>query len=115
LLRHKSKAEAKIDRLSNVPFALLLPVDLLDVSRRPGNFPDLPYEEIARKLETAGKLLILEAQMTWVIGNLPAFFFVTFVKVVTFVKGIVYYNSFPVNVLFLQNSSMNLNTHSATS
>jgi hypothetical protein len=50
---------------------LLLPVDLLNVSRRPSIFPDSPYEEIARKLETAGKLLILEAQMTWVIGSLP--------------------------------------------
>ncbi len=57
--------------LSDVPFALLLPVDLLDVARRPGIFPDAPYDEIARRLETAGKLVLLEAQMVWVLGNLP--------------------------------------------
>jgi hypothetical protein len=57
--------------LSEVPFALLLPVDLLDVVRRPNIFPNSPQEELARALERAGKLLILQSQMTWVLGNLP--------------------------------------------
>lgn len=50
---------------------MLLPVDLLDVVRRPNIFPGAPHEEIARRLEIAGKLLILQAQMTWILGNLP--------------------------------------------
>jgi hypothetical protein len=57
--------------LSDVPFALMLPVDLLDVVRRPNIFPNSPQEELARALERAGKLLILQSQMTWVLGNLP--------------------------------------------
>ncbi len=57
--------------LSDVPFVLLLPVDLLDAVRRPNVFPNLPQEELARALERAGKLLILQSQMTWVLGNLP--------------------------------------------
>jgi hypothetical protein len=57
--------------LSDVPFALLLPVDLLDQTRRPGIFADARIEEVARRLEIAGKIVLLEAQMVWVIGNLP--------------------------------------------
>jgi hypothetical protein len=58
--------------LSSVPFALLLPVDLLDMAQRPAIFPESPHYDIARKLEAAGKIVILQAQMVWVIGNLPA-------------------------------------------
>jgi hypothetical protein len=58
--------------LSAVPFVLLLPVDLVDMARRPGIFPDAPHEEISNRLEAAGKLVILQAQMTWVLGNVPA-------------------------------------------
>jgi transposase InsO family protein len=57
--------------LSDVPFVLLLPVDLLDQTRRPGIFSDARVDEIARRLEIAGKIVLLEAQMVWVIGNLP--------------------------------------------
>jgi hypothetical protein len=57
--------------LGDVPFALLLPVDLVDVARRPDIFTDAPIQDIAQRLETAGKITILEAQMMWVIGNLP--------------------------------------------
>jgi len=57
--------------LSDVPFALLLPVDLLDQTRRPGIFADARIEEIARRLEIAGRIVPLKAQMIWVIGNLP--------------------------------------------
>jgi transposase InsO family protein len=52
-------------------FVLLLPVDLLDVVRRPGIFSDAPHEKIAERLEIAGKLVLLQCQMTWIFGNLP--------------------------------------------
>jgi transposase InsO family protein len=54
-----------------VPFALLLPVDLLDQARRPGIFSDARLDEIAQRLESAGKIVLLEAQMVWAIGTLP--------------------------------------------
>ncbi len=57
--------------LSDVPFALLLPVDLLDTVRRRNIFPDSPKKELSLSLERAGKLLILQSHMTWVLGNLP--------------------------------------------
>jgi hypothetical protein len=57
--------------LSEVPFALLIPVDLLDVARKPGIFSDAPHADIARRFAAAGKITILEAHMTWVIRNLP--------------------------------------------
>jgi hypothetical protein len=55
--------------LSNVPFVLLLPVDLVDAARKPNIFA--PHEEIADRLKRTGKLVILQAQMVWIIGNLP--------------------------------------------
>jgi hypothetical protein len=58
--------------LSEVTFALLLPMDLLDMARRPGIFPDAPHDQVAHRLEAAGKLVLLEAQMVWVLGNLPS-------------------------------------------
>jgi hypothetical protein len=57
--------------LSNVPFVLLLPVDLVDAARKPNIFAGAPHEEIAERLKRAGKLTILQAQMIWIIGNLP--------------------------------------------
>jgi hypothetical protein len=57
--------------LSNVPFVLLLPVDLVDAARQPNIFSDAPHEELAERLKRAGKLVILQAQMVWIIGNLP--------------------------------------------
>ncbi len=57
--------------LSAVPFALLIPVDLVDAARQPGIFPDAPHDDIAKKLEGASQLLMLRSQMTWVLGNLP--------------------------------------------
>jgi hypothetical protein len=44
---------------------------LSDVVRRPNIFPNSPQDELARALESAGKLLILQSQMTRVLGNLP--------------------------------------------
>jgi hypothetical protein len=55
--------------LSSVPFAILIPIDLLPQVRKPGLFPDGPHEEIALRLEKAGKVTILDAQMVWVIDN----------------------------------------------
>ncbi len=57
--------------LSAVPFALLIPVDLVDMARKPDIFPEAPYKDIAKRFEHAGKLTILEAQMAWIIDNLP--------------------------------------------
>ncbi len=57
--------------LSNVPFLLLLPVDLVDTARHPHIFADAPHEDIAARLKRTGKLVILQAQMVWIIGNLP--------------------------------------------
>jgi transposase InsO family protein len=57
--------------LSNVPFVLLLPVDLVHAARQPNIFSDAPHEELAERLKRAGKLVILQAQMVWIIGNLP--------------------------------------------
>jgi transposase InsO family protein len=42
------------------------------MARSPGIFPEAPHVEIARKLSAAGKLVILQSQMTWILGNFPA-------------------------------------------
>ena len=55
--------------MSDVPFALLLPVDLLAQVRKPGLYPGSPHAQIALRLEKAGKITILDAQMIWLIGN----------------------------------------------
>jgi hypothetical protein len=49
--------------MSDVPFALLLPVDLLAQVRKPGLYPGSPHAQIALRLEKAGKVTILDAQM----------------------------------------------------
>jgi len=49
--------------LSAVPFALLLPVDLVDMARSPGIFPEAPHAELERKLAAAGKLVILQSDV----------------------------------------------------
>jgi hypothetical protein len=56
--------------LSPVPFAMLVPVDLLLYASAPNIFPLAPHEEIAARLAKAGKITILATQMTWVFGNL---------------------------------------------
>jgi hypothetical protein len=43
--------------LSDVPFALLIPVDLLDVARKPNIFLDAPHHDLALRFEAAGKLI----------------------------------------------------------
>jgi hypothetical protein len=57
---------------SPVRFAVLLPVDLLEQVCSPWLCPDAPHEEIKRRFRAAGKITLLSAQMTWVIGNIPS-------------------------------------------
>ena len=59
--------------LSDIPFAMLLPVDLLTQAYRPGIYPDAPHEKIEAAFQNAGKITILTAQMTWVVSNFPSF------------------------------------------
>ncbi len=56
--------------LSAVPFALLMPVDLLAMASAPNVFPWSPHEDIAARFTQAGKVTILASQMTWVLGNM---------------------------------------------
>jgi hypothetical protein len=57
--------------LSSVPFALLIPVDLLPQVREPNLYPGSPHDQLALRLDKAGKITILDSQMVWVIGNVP--------------------------------------------
>jgi hypothetical protein len=57
--------------LSNVPFALLIPVDLLPQVRKPDLYLGSPHDQLAQQLEKAGKVTILDSKMVWVIGNVP--------------------------------------------
>jgi hypothetical protein len=56
--------------LSTIPFAMLLPVDLLTIAYSPKLYPGSPHQLIADKFQKAGKVTILETQMTWVFGNM---------------------------------------------
>jgi hypothetical protein len=56
--------------LSSVPFALLMPVDLLAMAAAPNVFPRSPHNEIAARFTKTGKVTILATQMTWVLGNM---------------------------------------------
>jgi hypothetical protein len=59
--------------LSTVPFAVLLPNDLLAESFGPRIFPDADPAILKAKFQGAGKLQILVTQMTWVFGNIPEY------------------------------------------
>jgi transposase InsO family protein len=56
--------------LSSVPFVMLLPVDLLTLAYSPKLYPSSPHQLIAEKFKLAGKVTILETQMTWIFGNM---------------------------------------------
>ena len=56
--------------LSSIPFAILVPVDLLALASAPNIFRQAPHEEVARRFAKAGKITILVTQMTLVLGNL---------------------------------------------
>jgi hypothetical protein len=55
--------------LSEVPFALLMPIDLVAQVRQPGLYPNSPHDRIAQRLGRAGKITLLDAQMVWLVGN----------------------------------------------
>jgi hypothetical protein len=66
-----SPVAAAVYLLSSVAFALLMPVDLVAQVRRANLYPNCPHEQIALRLEAAGKITILDAQMIWLVGNVP--------------------------------------------
>jgi hypothetical protein len=55
--------------LSDVPFAVLLPVDLASQITRPNLHPDAPTARITSAFAAAGKITLLQPQMLWVLGN----------------------------------------------
>jgi hypothetical protein len=62
-----------------MPFAVLMPVDLVPMTYKPGLFngeksPDTPGN-IYSKFLAAGTLTLLDPQMTWIVGNVPSFNF----------------------------------------
>jgi len=57
--------------LSAVPFAMLMPVDLVSQAYEPNIFPEAPFVAIRAKFDAAGKIAILASQMMWVLGNIP--------------------------------------------
>ncbi len=56
--------------LSPVPFAMLVPVDLLLQASAPNVFLLAPHHEIAARFAKAGKLTILATRVSWLLGNL---------------------------------------------
>jgi hypothetical protein len=59
--------------LSNVPFAILIPVDLLTQVHEPKLYLDSPHEKLKQLFDRAGKITLLAPQMTWVLGNMGDF------------------------------------------
>ena len=57
--------------LSDVPFAVLLPVDLATQINRPNLYPNAPTARITAAFATAGKITLLHPQMIWIMGNFP--------------------------------------------
>ncbi len=56
--------------LSSVPFALMMPIDLLAMAYAPNVFRQSPHQDIEARFHSAGKLTILATQMVWVLGNI---------------------------------------------
>jgi hypothetical protein len=56
--------------VSDVPFALLMPVCLLAMASAPNLYRQSPHAEIAARFAMAGKITILASQMACVIGSL---------------------------------------------
>ena len=56
--------------LSQIPFAFLIPIDLLSQTYKPKLYPDAPSARIETLFQKAGKITLLSTQMTWVIGNI---------------------------------------------
>ena len=57
--------------LSDVPFALLLPIDIATQAYASNLYPDIPHAVVKTAFVAAGKLTMLATQMLWVIGNIP--------------------------------------------
>jgi hypothetical protein len=55
--------------LASTPFALLLPVDLLTIAYSPKLHRSIPCALVEERFHKAGKITILETQMTWVLGT----------------------------------------------
>ena len=59
--------------MSSVPFAILIPNDLLSESFADKIYPEANAAAIKLRFQAAGKLQILVTQMTWVVGNIPTY------------------------------------------
>jgi hypothetical protein len=59
--------------MSSLPFAILVPNDLLSESFADKIYPEANTATIKLRFQDAGKLQILVTQMTWVIGNVPTY------------------------------------------
>ena len=59
--------------MSSMPFAILVPNDLLSESFADKIYPEANAAAIKLRFQEAGKLQLLVTQMTWVIGNVPTY------------------------------------------
>jgi transposase InsO family protein len=59
--------------MSQLPFAILVPNDLLSEAFADKIYPEANAAAIKLRFQAAGKLQILVTQMTWVIGNIPTY------------------------------------------
>ena len=59
--------------LSEIPFAILMPFDLVDQAWSPNLYESAPWETIQILFESAGKINILSSLMVWIVGNIPEF------------------------------------------
>jgi hypothetical protein len=59
--------------MSTLPFAVLVPNDLLSESFADKIYPEANAAAIKLRFQAAGKLQILVTQMTWVVGNIPQY------------------------------------------
>jgi hypothetical protein len=64
-----SPVSAALYLLSSVPFALLMLVDLVAQVSQVNLYPNCPHEQLALRLDAAGKITIFDAQMVWIVGN----------------------------------------------
>ena len=62
---------------SSSPFAVLMPIDLVPMTYKPGLFngeePPASPKVLEEAFRNAGTLTFLESQMLWVIGNVPSY------------------------------------------
>ncbi len=56
--------------MTKIPFAILVPIDLLDQSYAAKIFPGAQPTILKHRFEAASKLTILTTQLTWVMGNM---------------------------------------------